>query len=140
VLGTMSWYFATLAIGGRAAVGYVVPVSVAWSCVAALAGAGFGFAGALWRASRPELRAVSVALLAGALAGEAMLLAGEWSGRAAKLVLTLELAAAGLALLIARRRAPLALTVALFLVSAAVIAGAEDTAREAVRMIGWGGL
>ena len=139
VLGTWCWYFVTLAIDGAPVMGYVVPVSVAWSLVAGAAGAGFGLVGALWRDGDRIARAASIALLAGALAGEAVLLAQEWAGRAAGLVLGLELFAATTALMLARRRAPIMLTLGLFLVATVAMAGAEDAARDTVRLVGWRG-
>jgi hypothetical protein len=139
VLGTLCWYFVTLAIHGPAAAGYVVPVSFGWSLVAGAAGAAFGLIGALWRDGRTVARAVSIASLAGALAGEAVLLSAEWSGRAASLVLGVELFAATTALVLARRRAPVMLTLGLFLVATVAMAGAEDAARDTVRLVGWRG-
>ena len=114
-------------------------VSAAWSLAAGAAGAAFGLAGALWRDGNPAIRATGIALLAGALAGEAWLLLGEWTGRAARLVLALELLAALTALLLARRRTPIVLTLALFLVAAVGIAGVEHAARDTIRMVGWNG-
>ena len=139
VLGTLCWYLVSLALNGPAAAGYVIPVSFAWSLVAGAAGGAFGFIGALWRDGSPAARATSIALLAGALAGEAVLLAGEWTGRAARLVLMLELFAAATALMLSRRRAPIALTLALFLVAAVTVAGVEDAARDTLREVGWRG-
>ena len=85
VLGTWCWYFVSLALTGPAAVGYVVPVSIAWALVAGAAGAAFGIVGALWRDGNRFARAASIAMLAGALAGEAVLLSREWAGQAASL-------------------------------------------------------
>lgn len=115
-----------------------MPVALAWSLVAGAAGGTFGLVGALWWYGAPETRALSIALPAG-LAGEAVLLMGEWSGRAARLVLGAELFAGLLAMMLSRRRAPVQLTLALFLVSAVVIAGVEDVARDGVRLVGWRG-
>jgi hypothetical protein len=139
VLGTLAWYLVSLALSGPGVVGYVLPVSAAWSLAAGAAGAAFGLAGALWRDGNPAIRATSIALLAGALAGEAWLLLGEWTGRAARLVLALELLAAVTALLLARRRTPVVLTLALFLVAAVGIAGVAHAARDTIRMVGWNG-
>jgi hypothetical protein len=139
VLGTLCWYFVSLALHGPAAVAYVVPVSMAWSLVAGAAGGAFGLVGALWRDGDRTARAVSIALLAGSLAGEAVLLSGEWSGRVASLVLGLELIAAMTALMLSRRRAPIMLTLGLFLVAAITVAGVEDAARDTVRLVGWSG-
>jgi hypothetical protein len=139
VLGTLCWYFVSLAIHGPPAVGYVVPVSMGWSLVAGAAGAAFGLVGALWRDGDTVARAASIALLAGALAGEAVLLFGKWTGQAASLVLGVELLAATTALMLSRRRAPIMLTLSLFLVAAVAMAGAEDAARDTVRLVGWRG-
>lgn len=139
VLGTLCWYFVSLAIHGPPAVGYVVPVSMGWSLVAGAAGAAFGLVGALWRDGETVARAASIALLAGALAGEAVLLFGKWPGQAASLVLGVELLAATTALMLSRRRAPIMLTLSLFLVAALAMAGAEDAVRDTVRLVGWRG-
>jgi Family of unknown function (DUF6518) len=139
VLGTLCWYFVTLAIHGPPAIGYVVPVSMGWSLVAGAAGAAFGLVGALWRDGDTVARAASIALLAGALAGEAVLLFGKWTGQAASLVLGVELLAATTALMLSRRRAPIMLTLSLFIVAAVAMAGAEDAARDTVRLVGWRG-
>jgi Family of unknown function (DUF6518) len=139
VLGTLCWYLVSLAIHGPAAVGYVVPVSVAWSLVAGAAGAAFGLVGALWRDGDTVARAASIALLAGAFAGEAVLLFGKWTGQAASLVLGLELLAATTALMLSRRRAPIILTLGLFLIAAVAMAGAKDAARDTARLVGWRG-
>ena len=139
VLGTWCWYSVSLALHGPQAVGYVLPASVAWSLVAGGAGAAFGLVGALWRDGNTVARAASIAMLAGALAGEAVLLSREWTGQAASLVLGLELVAATTALLLARRRAPIMLSLGLFLVAAVAMAGAEDAARDTVRLVGWSG-
>lgn len=139
VLGTLCWYFVSLVIHGPPAVGYVVPVSMGWSLVAGAAGGAFGLVGALWRDGDTVARAASIALVAGALAGEAVLLFGKWTGQVASLVLGLELLAATTALVLSRRRAPFMLTLSLFLVAAVALAGAEDAARDTVRLVGWRG-
>jgi hypothetical protein len=138
-LGTAAWYFLTVLTGGRAGAAYAVPVATRWVVVALAAGAIFGLMGATWRDGGRVARAASVATLAGALAGEALLLAGEWSGRAAQLVLTAELAVSVALLIAARRRAPLLLAVALFAVAGIAFAGIEDAVRDTLRMAGWMG-
>jgi Family of unknown function (DUF6518) len=139
VLGTVCWYLVSLALSGPSAVAYVVPVSLAWSLVAGAAGAAFGLVGALWRGGDALARSVSIALLAGAFAGEAVLLSAEWTGRVATLVLGLELLAAAAALTLAWRRVPIMLTLGLFVSAAVAMAGAEDAARDTVRLVGWSG-
>jgi hypothetical protein len=138
-LGTGGWYMLTVMDGGRAAVHYAAPMTIAWGAVALVAGALFGLAGSVWREGTPRARALSVAALAGALAGESLLLMGEWTGRAAGAVLSAELAAAAVILVLARKRVPFLLTVALFAVATLGFAQAEATVRDALRLVGWGG-
>jgi hypothetical protein len=146
VLGTGGWYLLTVvaaAVGwdasGWAAASYAAPVAAAWGAVALGAGAVFGFAGAAWRDGDRIARAAAVALLAGALAGEALLLMQEWSGRAASAVLAAELAAAWALLLAGRRRAPLGLTLALFALATLAVAETEGVVRDTLRLAGWAG-
>jgi hypothetical protein len=138
-LGTAAWYLLTVAAGGRAAIAYAVPVAAAWAAVALAAGALFGLAGASWRDGSPRVRAAAVAMLAGALAGEAVLLAGQWAGRAAAVVLAVELASGHGLLAAARRRTPLLVTLAVFAVAAVAFAGIEDGVRDTLRLAGWAG-
>ena len=123
-LGVAAWYALTVAGSGGRAVAYAVPVGAAWTVVALGAGAAFGLAGVRRH----------VAVLAGALAGEALLLAGEWTGRAEQAVLTVELAVAGAVLLVlGRRRWWVVVPVAL------LFAVAEGSVRDALRIAGWMG-
>ena len=141
VLGTGAWYLLSIvaAASGWAAVSYAVPVAAAWGVVSLGAGALFGFAGGVWRDGDRAARAASVALLAGALAGEALLLMRTWSGRAADLVLAVELAAGVAVLLLARKRVPLGVTLALFAVATVAVAQSEGIVRDALRLAGWAG-
>jgi hypothetical protein len=141
--GTGAWYALTVVTNGRAALGYAVPVSIAWGAAALAAGALFGAAGALWRSGRTDAaRALGTAILAGSFVGEAVLLQAQWDGRAARAVLTAELLA-GLvapALLLRRSRDALPLALVLTAVLALIAAGAEHIVRDALRGVGWGGL
>jgi hypothetical protein len=141
VLGTGGWYLLTVmaAASGWAAASYAVPVAAAWGAVALGAGTLFGFAGGVWRDGNPPARAASVALLSGALAGEALLLMRTWSGRAADAVLCVELAAAVAVLLLARRRVPMGVTLLLFAVATVAVSGSEGIVRDALRLAGWAG-
>lgn len=139
-LGTLSWYLLTVVATGRMAAPYAVPLALAWGAVALPAGALFGLAGAAWRDGSVTERAFAVAALTGAFAGEALLLAHEWSGRAAKVALAGEVVVAIALLLAARRRTPLRLTIALFLLTAIAMAGAEHAVRDGLRLAGWAGL
>jgi hypothetical protein len=108
---------------------YASQVAPAWAVVALLAGGACGLAGAAWR--------TSVALPAGALAGEALLLAGVWTGRAAEAVLALELGLGlGLAAYAARRRPAV---VPLAVACAVTMALGEHAVRDALRLAGWAG-
>jgi hypothetical protein len=141
VLGTGAWYLLSIvaAASGWAAVSYAVPLAAAWGLVSLGAGALFGFAGGVWRDGNRAARGASVALLAGALAGEALLLMTTWSGRAADLVLAAELAAGVGVLVLARKRVPLGVTLALFVVATVVVAQSEGIVRDALRLAGWAG-
>jgi hypothetical protein len=140
--GTGAWYAFTVWQLGRSALGYALPVSVAWAAAAVVAGAVFGGAGALWRAGeRDEARAFGAAVLAASLIGEAVLLETTWNGRAARAVLTVELVA-GLALpflLLGRNRRALQMSLVLTAGLALVAAGAESVVRDALRHVGWAG-
>jgi hypothetical protein len=140
--GTGAWYAFTVWELGRTALGYALPVSMAWAAAALVAGAAFGAAGALWRSGETDLaRALGAAVLAACLIGEAVLLETTWGGRAARAVLTAELLvglAVPVVLLRGRRRA-LMLALGLTVVLALVAAGAESLVRDALRDVGWGG-
>ncbi len=140
--GTGAWYAFTVWSVGRAALGYAVPVAMAWSVAALAAGAVFGGAGAVWRSGGTDLaRAAGVAVLAGCLIGEAILLVTQWDGRAARAVLAAELTL-GCALpfaLLWRRPRALVLCLLLTAAFALVAAGAESVVRDALRNVGWGG-
>jgi Family of unknown function (DUF6518) len=141
VLGTGAWYLLSIvaAASGWAVVSYALPVAAAWGIVSLAAGAVFGFAGGVWRDGNRLARGASVALLSGALAGEALLLMRTWSGRAADAVLAAELASGLAVLLLARRRVPLGITLALFALATVLVSGTEGVVRDALRLAGWGG-
>jgi hypothetical protein len=138
-LGTLAWYWLTVAVGGRAVVLYAVSLAFLWGAVALAAGAAFGYIGAAWRTTRDSGRALALAPAAGALAGEAVLLSGQWSGRAAAVVLAVEAVMALGLLLAGRRRAPLLLTLVLFTFATGATAQAESVARDTLRDAGWAG-
>jgi Family of unknown function (DUF6518) len=137
--GTAAWYLLTVAGNGRSGLGYALPVAAAWMPFALGAGALFGFAGGAWSDGSPSARAASVAALAGALAGEALLLTAQWSGRAAERVLIVEFATAIGLLVLVRRRATLPLAIAVFVVVAITCAGAEAGVRQVLGLVGWNG-
>jgi hypothetical protein len=137
-LGTFAWYALSTAAGGPAE--DYARVAAAWAVVALAAGAGFGAAGAAYVRGPRALRTAALALVAGTLAGEALLLATEWSTRAGRAALAAEVAAAGVVLALgARRTAPVA-ALALAALVALAVAGAEDAVRDTLRMAGWRGL
>jgi Family of unknown function (DUF6518) len=140
--GTAAWYAFTVWTTGRVALGYAVPVGLAWGMAACAAGAAFGAAGGMGRVGdRALTRALGVSVLAGCLIGEAVLLLAQWNGRAARAVLAVELLC-GLALpvvVLARRPRALALAVVLTGVLAVAAAVGESLVRDSLRDVGWTG-
>jgi len=137
-LGTFCWYALSTVAGGPAE--DYARVAAAWAVVALFAGAFFGLAGCAYARGGPRLRAAALALVAGTLAGEALLLFGEWTGRAGRAALAVELAAAVAVLAVGARRTALVVAVVLAGVVAVVVAGAEDAVRDTLRLAGWRGL
>jgi hypothetical protein len=136
VVGVGTYYVLFHFVSGSLGLRYSVVVGVAWAALGVGIGAVIGWAGDAWR--RRYAQSVGVALLAGALAGEAMLLLGEWHNRAARIVLACELVlGAGLPFLLARPR--LFRTVALTAAVAFAVVMAEQTVRHAMRAAGWAG-
>jgi hypothetical protein len=139
-LGTLAWYALSAASTDWSALTYVRTVAPLWVLVAVAAGALLGLAGAAWTAGGRVVRAIAVALPAGALAGEALLLSGEWVGRGARAALNVELVLAGVLLLAGvRRRAWWPLALSLAVVAAVGFALGESTVRDALRGAGWMG-
>jgi hypothetical protein len=139
VAGTAGYYAVSLLDWGPRGHHYVAVMVVAWSFAGAGAGALFGWAGAVWRRKRSSGGGLpAVALVSGALVGEALLLHRVWASPWAERVLGVELLA-GLAIalvLSARHRiAGLVLTG----VAACSFAAAEQVARETLRAVGWVG-
>lgn len=115
-------------------------VIVGWGAASVAAGALYGAAGGAWRAGGAATRVAAVVLLAGTMAGEAILLAGEWPQQVTPL-LELELLAAAIApfvLVRPWRALPVALT--LTAAAALLLAAAEHEVRETMRLAGWTGL
>ena len=136
VTGVATYYVLFHFVSGSLGLRYSVVVGFAWSTVGIGIGAVLGWAGDAWR--RRHAQAIGVALLSGALAGEAILLLGEWENRAARIVLACELVlGAMLPFLLARRK--LARTVALSAAVAVAVVVAETAIREAMRAAGWAG-
>jgi hypothetical protein len=136
VMGVATYYVLFHFVSGSLGLRYSVVVGIAWATIGVGIGAVIGWAGDAWR--RRYARSVGVALLAGALAGEAMLLLGEWHNRAARAVLVCELVlGAMLPFLLARPR--LTRTVALTAAVAVVVLEAEETVRHVMRAAGWAG-
>ena len=116
--------------------GLLLVVIAGWSVIGIGVGAVLGWAGDAWR--RRHAQAVGVALLAGAMAGEAILLLGHWHEHAARLVLAAELAAgAALPYLLARPK--LAKAVPLTAAVAVAVVAVEPAIREGMRAAGWSG-
>jgi hypothetical protein len=136
VVGVATYYVLFHFVSGTLGLRYSVFVGFGWSVVGIGIGAVLGWAGDAWR--RRHARAIGVALLAGALAGEAMLLLAEWENRAARIVLVCELVlGAALPFLLARDR--LARAVPLTAAVAVAVVVAEQAVRELMRATGWAG-
>ena len=141
VLGVATGVYYVLHVSQWGASLRLAHVIVGWGAASLGAGAVFGLAGATWRRGRVAVRACAVALLAGAMAGEALLLSHEWPAHVAGTVLFAELlAAAAVPLLLVRpwRAVPAAL--ALTAAAALVLGAAEAEVRETLRLAGWRGL
>ncbi|HEX8086099.1 MAG TPA: DUF6518 family protein [Solirubrobacteraceae bacterium] len=117
------------------------PIVVGWSAASLASGGVFGLAGGAWRAAaRVPVRVAAVALLAGALAGEALLLAREWPERVGPLLYAELVAAAALPFLLVRPLRALPAALVLTAVAALVLGAAEHEVRETMRLAGWRGL
>jgi hypothetical protein len=137
-LGTLAWYGLSAAANGRPAGDYAT-VASAWAALALGAGALFAVAGAAYRSGGRVVRTAALALVAGTLAGEALLLASEWSSRAGRGAVAVELGAAFAVLALAARRTAPLLALALAALVAVGVAGVEDAVRDALRLAGWRG-
>jgi hypothetical protein len=137
-LGTFCWYALSTVAGGPAE--DYARVGAAWAVVALFAGGAFGVAGCAYARGGPRVRAAALALVAGTLAGEALLLFGEWTSRAGRAALAVELAAAAAVLALGVRRTAPLVALVLVAVVAVVVAGAEDAVRDTLRLAGWRGL
>jgi hypothetical protein len=129
----------------------MVPIVVGWAAASVAAGGVFGAAGGAWRrAATPAsalspraataVRVASVVLLAGALAGEAVVLAGEWPARVNPLLELELLAAVALPFLLVRPWRALPVALVLTAGAALLLGAAEAEVRETMRLAGWTGL
>jgi hypothetical protein len=136
VVGVGTYYVLFHFVTGSVGLRYGVVVGVAWSTVGVGIGAILGWAGDAWR--RKHAQAIGVALLAGALVGEATLLLGEWHNRAARVVLVCELIL-GAALPYFLAKPKLTRTVILTCAVALAVVAVEESIRNVMRMAGWAG-
>jgi hypothetical protein len=90
---TLAYYAVYLLIKGPNVLAYGIAMSVAWIAVGGPLGGLFGAAGAVARAGAPRWRAACIALLGGALCGEALLLLITKPDSVGRQVFVLELAA-----------------------------------------------
>lgn len=118
----------------------LLPVIVGWGAASLAAGGVFGLAGGAWRWSGVPARVLAVALLAGALAGEALLLVREWPERVGPLLYAELLAAAALPFALVRPWRALPAALLLTALAALVLGAAEAEVRETMRLAGWRGL
>lgn len=117
-----------------------IPVVVGWGAASVAAGGLFGAAGGAWRSGTAALRVTAVVLLAGAMAGEAILLAGEWPQRVTPLLELELLAAAATPFLLVRPWRALPVALVLTAGAALLLGAAEHEVRETMRLAGWRGL
>lgn len=118
----------------------LVAVVVGWGAASVAAGAVFGAAGGAWRTGGATLRVAAVVLLAGTMAGEAILLAGEWPQQVTPLLELELLAAAVTPFVLVRPWRALPVALALTAGAALVLGAAEHEVRETMRLAGWTGL
>lgn len=140
VVGIGAYYASMVAIVGPDTLRYAARIGLAWGFVGVLAGALFGWAGAVWRGGHGGAAAIAAAVPFAVLAGEVLALSGEWFSPGARLALTLELTAAGvlLAALVPKDRR-FAITVGAAVVLALILGMAEADVRETLRAAGWSG-
>ena len=118
----------------------LLAVIAGWGAASLVAGAAFGFAGGAWRGGDVRARVLAVALLAGALAGEALLLVNEWPARVSPLLHAELAAAVVLPFLLVRPWRALPAAIVLSAAAALVLGAAEHEVRETLRQAGWRGL
>jgi Family of unknown function (DUF6518) len=135
---TTAYYVIHVSVEGHWKPG-MAAVIAGWGAASVAAGALFGAAGGAWRHGAAPVRVAAVVLLAGAMAGEAVLLAGDWPAHVTPL-LELELAAAtAIPFLLVRPWRALPLALVLTAAAALVLGAAEAEVRETMRFVGWTG-
>lgn len=130
------YYAVMLTLERRTGHGYAASMTVLWGAASVPCGLVFGALGAA--AVTGDRRGVALALLGGALAGEALLFLGVGGGGDARLVFAGELAV-GMAMVLAASRPPKPQLVALGAAAAVAAASADGLLRAVMRMRGWGG-
>ena len=138
VVSVAVYYALMLAVERRTGRGYAMSMTILWGAAAVPCGLLFGAAGALWRDRREDLRAAGLALLGGALAGEALLLLARGGPNSGGWVLPCELLG-GIALVLAASRTAPRLPVTIGTTAAAFSASAGGALRLLMRARGWGG-
>lgn len=137
--GVFTYYALMYGVEHRAAATYAVTAGAAWALGGLPIGAAFAVAGDAWRHGRPRAHAVGVALISGALVGEALLLFGSWGSPYGRAVLALELGLGAALPFVLARRGRLLGAVVLTVVVAVVAAGAEAAVHDTMRAAGWRG-
>jgi uncharacterized protein DUF6518 len=138
VVSVVAYYSIMYGVEDRGAGGYAARMMVVWGAPAAAVGALFGAAGAAAHTAR--LRPVALALLGGALAGEALLfLARAGETGASRAVLVAQLLLGGAVALAGWGRRPTARVAALAGGVALLALVADAAIRVAARRYGWGG-
>ena len=118
----------------------LVAVIAGWGTASLAAGGAFGAAGGAWRSGGVRVKVAAVAVLAGALAGEALLLVDEWPARVSPLLHAELAAAAALPFVLVRPWRALPAALVLTAAAALLFGAAEAEVRETMRYAGWRGL
>jgi uncharacterized protein DUF6518 len=137
-VATGTYYGLMIGHGHRSLAGAFIVIG--WGAASVAAGGLFGFAGGAWRGGSAPARVAAVVLLAGAMAGEAVLLAGEWPQRVTPLLEAELAAAAATPFLLVRPWRALPLALVLIAAAALLLAATEDQVRQTMRYAGWSGL
>ena len=132
------YYALMLAIERRGGQAYAMSMTLLWGGAAVPCGVLFGAAGGLWRGRRDDLRAAGLALLGGALGGEALLFLARGGASSSGWVLPCELLG-GIALVLSASRTAPRLPVTIGTTAAAFSASAGGALRLLMRAQGWGG-
>jgi hypothetical protein len=140
IAAVTTYYVLKVGVEHHATRRYGTEMIALWGTIGALAGAAFGVLGAFTRTLRGGGRAISVALVSGALAGEALLMlhTGQQPHVAQEADAIELVAAAALPLLFVRRARPTIAAIAMSIALALVSVHAVSSVRSFAVHAGWG--